>query len=90
MLVKSEAVDTFDKYQAAGGKSALSTKDAKAILKFIFPMLAPNKKMSSYNTGPKAMSRLEQFATDSGYKIIWGSEMERFVKDDKKMQQEEL
>ncbi len=35
-----------------------ASKDAKAILKFIFPLLGPNKKMPNYNTELKAMSRL--------------------------------
>ncbi len=63
-LVKLEAADAFEKYPEADCKSALSFKDTKAILKFILP-LAPNKKMSSYITGPKAMCRLEQFSMDS-------------------------
>ncbi len=87
MLVKSEAFDAFEKYWAADGKSALSSKDTKTILKFILPHIGSQQKDIIYNKGPKAMSRLEQFATDSGNKSTREREMERFMKDDKEMQQ---
>ncbi len=89
LFVKSEAANAFEKFQKAG-KSAVSSKDTKAILKFILPLLAPNEKMSSYNTGPKAMSRLEQFAIDLGNKIRWESKMKRFMKEDEEVQEGQL
>ncbi len=87
MLVKSKSVVALKKYQATDGKSALSSKDAQAIIKFILPVLTPKENISYYNIGPKAISRLGSFAENSKNKITWESDMERYMKEDEKMHQ---
>ncbi len=79
IAAKVEKIDAFKKFLEAGKPSQMSAKDSKAILKFVLPLLAPSEKMSEYNMGPKAMERLVKFGMDSGNKVTWISEMEKYT-----------
>jgi len=62
----------FSKQQ---GDSQLSAKDAKSILKYLLPILAPGEKISDYNTSPKANARLNKIAQDGDGKTSWEIEL---------------
>ncbi len=59
--IKMEAIKASRRYCKAGkqGNSPKTAKDAKSILRFVLPILAPDDNFSSYNTGAKAIKRLQ-------------------------------
>jgi len=80
---KLEASHAYSKFVAIGKSiDDISARDSKSILKFLLPKLAPNKKISDYNTGPKAVTRLNKFAIDSDNKITWEAEMKKYTPND--------
>lgn len=58
-------------------KPILSPDDAKHILKFLLPIIAPTEKLSSYNSGKKSLQRLMEIAGGT----TWEAEMEQQVVD---------
>ncbi len=82
--IKMEAIEAFRRYCKAGkqGTAPKTAKDAKLILRFVLPILALDDKLSSYNTGAKAIERLGQFQADPNSKTLWDIEMEKHIKND--------
>ncbi len=56
--------------------------DAKLILRFVLPILAPNDKISNYNTGAKAIEQLGQFQVDPNSQTLCEIEIEKHIKHD--------
>ncbi len=52
--INADAIAAYQKYIATGKQTNLPAKESKSILKFIFPLLSNEEKMTNYNTGPKA------------------------------------
>ncbi len=81
--IKLEAVEAYRRYLSAGTSGTLpeKAKDAKAILTFVLPILAPGDKISNFNTGPTAFERLRQFPVEQNGKQLWEIELEKHIEN---------
>ncbi len=85
------AVEAFHRYCKAGKQctAPVTAKDAKSIL--VLPItLVPDDKLSTYNTGAKAIERLGQFLLDPNIQTSWEIEMEKHIKNDDEIQESQI